>query len=208
MSLLFYESPILGLISVSAICGAIYSKSNILIGLTVICFICLLFFYRSSTVKLNVSPNVLVSPCEGKIVKIIDKGENIYIAIFMSVFDKHTQIYPADCRVISRVYDATGKFEIVSDLDKSRYNDKKIHKLLLDNGGSVQLTQIAGFIPRAISSSEELTHYKAGDYLGMIKFGSRIDLEISKKSTNGTFSMRVKENDKITLGDIIGEYIE
>ena len=207
MSLLFSESPILGSISVLAIGGALYSKSNILIGLTITCFLFLLFFYRSSDIKLDISQDTVVSPCEGKIVKIIDRGENIYLAIFMSVLDKHTQIYPANCNVVSRVYDHSGKFEIVSDLDKSRYNEKKIHKLLLDNGGIIQLTQIAGFIPRAITSSEELTHYKAGDYLGMIKFGSRIDLEISKKSTTGTFNIRAKENDLITLGDIIGEYV-
>ncbi len=206
MSLLFSESPIIGGVAVSAICGAIYCESRILIAATVLCFLFLLFFYRSSDLHINVSSDTVVSPCEGKIVKIIDNDKFIYIAIFMSVLDRHTQVYPADCRVISRTYDATGKFEIVSDLDKSKFNEKKIHELLLDNGATIKLTQIAGFIPHAITSSEDLSKYKAGEYLGMIKFGSRIDMEISKKSLDKTFNMILKENDRVTLGDIIGEY--
>ena len=207
MSLLFYESPIIGAASVASIGAALYSENKLLIGVSITIFILLLFFYRSFNDVIIASDDDVVSPCEGVVVKIENLGEYIYVAIFMSVINRHTQIYPANCRVISRVFDDTGRFHLVANLDKSKYNEKKIHNLMLDNGGFIQLTQIAGALPRAITSSDDLGSYFAGDYLGMIKFGSRIDLKISKKSMTGEFQLYINENDHVNIGKLIGVYV-
>ena len=68
----------------------------------------------------------------------------------------------------------------------------------------VKVTQIAGFFPRRIVSTKEVNEkVMAGEYLGMIKFGSRVDLEF-----DGDISkILIKENQKINIGDMIYSFI-
>jgi phosphatidylserine decarboxylase len=68
----------------------------------------------------------------------------------------------------------------------------------------IQLSQIAGMLPRAIVSDDGLDYYNAGDYLGMIKFGSRVELFLSHCDY---VRLNVKEGQKIKLGELIGEYV-
>lgn len=78
---------------------------------------------------------------------------------------------------------------------------------MLKNGALMQLTQIAGFLPRMITSSEDLTKYKAGDYLGMIKFGSRIDLLIPEVAPNKSrIHLLIQKGQCLQIGQPIGFY--
>jgi len=209
MSLLFYESPIIGGISLIAICGCtIYKAPKIVTLLSFIVFFSLILFYRYSGCNdIVIDDETIISPCEGTIVTFDELPDSYYISIFLSVFDKHFQVYPVNGIVIHREYDNTGKFNIVRNLDKSKYNEKKIHFIKMNNDSIISLTQIAGYIPRAITSDENLCKYNAGEYLGMIKFGSRIDLVLPKKSPDGKIlNTKISLGDKLTIGDYIGHY--
>ena len=169
-----------------------------------IILIILMIFYRYKNYTTEYDDNIIVSPAEGKITNIMSLSNNrVFVSIFLSVFNNHTQIYPVNGTVIKRVYDDTGQFNIVIDGYKSRNNEKKIHTIRMNNNNIVEVIQIAGFLPRRIASSDVVPlDVKAGEYLGMIKFGSRVDLiflgDINK--------LLVTLNDNIKLGDIIYEY--
>jgi len=69
----------------------------------------------------------------------------------------------------------------------------------------LKLTQIAGFLPRRITSSDIVPEQiKAGEYLGMIKFGSRVDMLFP---TNGGFALNVRQGQRVGIGDVIGRYL-
>ena len=169
-----------------------------------IILIILMIFYRYKNYTTEYDDNIIVSPAEGKITNIMLLSNNrVFVSIFLSVFNNHTQMYPVNGTVIKRVYDDTGQFNIVIDGYKSRYNEKKIHTIQMNNNNIVKVVQIAGFLPRRIASSDVVPlDVKAGEYLGIIKFGSRVDLifpgDINK--------LLVTLNDNIKLGDIIYEY--
>ena len=198
-TLLFNESPILGfgVIFISALLLTTYKFGSFIF---IIILVILMIFYRYESCENCYADNIIISPAEGLITNIHQKGEYVHISIFLSIFNRHTQIYPVNGEVINRVYDRTGKFNIAVTMDKSRYNEKKIHTIKMKNGNIITVTQIAGFLPRAINSSDLIPQkIKAGEYLGIIKFGSRVDLLFPGNIDN----IKVKLNDNIKLGDVI-----
>jgi phosphatidylserine decarboxylase len=206
MSLLFQESCILGI----NLIGSIFLTNNsYLIGLYIFLLILLLFFYRHTECEIRVDDTTLLSPCEGTVLKITRRYGYYYIAIFLSPFNRHTQIYPMNGTVISRRYDNTGEFNVVMYLGKSANNEKKTHYMLTNNGVVMSFTQIAGFLPRVISSDNRVGHrVSAGEYLGIIKFGSRVDVLIPDTDIHGNeLKLSVLEGDEVCIGDIIGKYL-
>ncbi len=208
MSLLFSESPVLAVGILAATALGYYLKSNLVVGVGIVLFIFMLYFYRYTPLDLGDLPdNTIVSPCEGTVLDVLNRYDYYYIPIFLSPMNKHTQIYPANCQVLSRKYDYTGEFKPVMNLSKSQNNEKKIHTLALRNGAVMQLTQLSGFLPRMITSSDALNSYKAGDYLGMIKFGSRVDLLMPKLAPDGSrLKLSIAPNDSVCIGDFVGSY--
>ncbi len=208
MSLLFSESPVLSIGILSLLGLSIYVKSNLAVGLCIVTLLFMLYFYRYCPLVIGDIPdNELISPCEGTVLEVYNKYGYYYIPIFLSPINRHTQVYPANCIVLNRKYDRTGQFAMVMNLSKSINNEKKIHTLMFKNGAAMQLTQIAGFLPRMITSSENLTEYKAGDYLGMIKFGSRIDLLIPEVAPDKSrLRLLIQKGQCLQIGQPIAVY--
>ena len=204
-SLLFKESPFIGSAIAFFILYFSWNGNKKIVGFFIILLLFLILFYRFEPHDTNYTDNVIISPAEGKVTNICHDGKNIHVSIFMSVLNNHTQIYPINGTVIDRYYDETGKFAIVVDREKSRDNEKKIHTIMGNNGAIVTVTQIAGFIPRRITSSEKVPEpVRAGQYLGMIKLGSRIDLSFPGELCD----LKVNLNKKINIGDLIYEFKE
>jgi phosphatidylserine decarboxylase len=196
-SLLFTESPVIGILLLILIISSYYTR---LFKYTIVIFICMNLFYRYTPHNKRYNNNILVSPAEGKITNICQIGKNVHISIFLSIFNKHTQIYPVNGTVVNRIFDNTGIFDIVIDRYKSRFNEKKIHIIQTKNHGQVVITQIAGFLPRCITSGNNIPDYvEAGEYLGMIKFGSRIDLSF----VGDLEKLNCKINTNIKIGEKI-----
>ena len=202
-TLLFKESPFIGLFFILLTIYLLIIKNKYII-IPFLILIALMIFYRYKKYTIEYNDNIIVSPAEGKITNIMELSNNrILVSIFLSVFDNHTQIYPVNGKVIKRVYDDTGQFGIVIDRYKSRDNEKKIHTIRMKNNNIVKVVQIAGFLPRRIVSSDVVPlDVEAGEYLGMIKFGSRVDLifmgDINK--------LLVTLNNNIKIGDVIYKY--
>lgn len=98
------------------------------------------------------------------------------IAIFMNVFNCHVTRAPIDCTIEATAY-RPGKF-INASLDKaSEDNERMAYRLSDGTGKEFVLVQIAGLIARRIvADSREGRPVKAGERIGIIRFGSRVDL--------------------------------
>ena len=104
------------------------------------------------------------------------EGEYTRVSIFMSVFDVHINRAPITGR-IRRISYVPGKF-INADLDKASEDNERQYFLIEGaNGVSIAITQIAGLIARRILAFvREGDHVEAGQRIGLIRFGSRVDV--------------------------------
>ena len=147
-------------------------------------------FFRDPVRTTPLGANLVVAPADGLITMIakvpapaellgkdgLGSGELTRISIFMSVFDVHINRSPITGRV-RRIAYVPGKF-LNADLDKASEDNERQHFLVeSDDGVKIGFTQIAGLIARRILSFvREGDSIEAGQRVGMIRFGSRVDV--------------------------------
>lgn len=162
------------------------SLAWLLAGLTV----WIVAFFRDPIRVTTAEPNVLVSPADGLVSLIanvevprqlageggLPPGPCTRVSVFMSVFDVHVNRSPIT-GTISRVVYVPGKF-LNADLDKaSEDNERQYFIVESPEGTKVAFTQIAGLVARRILRFvEEGTRVTAGERIGLIRFGSRVDV--------------------------------
>ncbi|MEO9600431.1 phosphatidylserine decarboxylase [Parasphingorhabdus sp.] len=102
------------------------------------------------------------------------------VSIFMSVFDVHINRTPIEGMVKRQAY-ISGKF-LNADLDKASEENERQHFLVERNDGlKVGFTQIAGLVARRIMAFvKEGDYVAAGQRIGLIRFGSRVDVYLPK----------------------------
>jgi len=145
--------------------------------------------------------DLVIAPADGKVVSVVDVDEPAFfgeratrISIFMNVFDCHVNRYPTDGRVAYRHY-APGRFLNAADEKASLENEQSSVGLATAHG-KVLVRQIAGLIARRIVTDHAVgAEVHQGDRLGMIRFGSRVDLFLPR----GT-RVLVREGDKTRVG--------
>ena len=167
----------------------------------------LAFFYRKPQITLRPREhNVVRSPAFGRVLKIQDHpGDHLFVAIFLSPLDIHYQVSPVNGVIRQVDYDATGKFELAYNETKSRMNEKSI--IYIDTPhGTFTLYQIAGFLVRRIDTYvRPRDRVTSGELIGLIKFGSRVDLIIPKASQ---FKLLAQEGDYLRgSNSVIGHYL-
>ena len=167
----------------------------------------LAFFYRKPQITLRPREHKVVrSPAFGRVLKIQEEpGDHLFIAIFLSPLDIHYQVSPVNGVVRQVDYDASGKFELAYNETKSRMNEKSI--IYIDTPhGTFTLYQIAGFLVRRIDTYvKPRDRITSGELIGLIKFGSRVDLIIPKASQ---FKLLAREGDYLRgSNSVIGHYI-
>jgi phosphatidylserine decarboxylase len=133
----------------------------------------------------------LVSPADGLITDISEKSgpeelrlENTSytrISVFMNVFNCHVNRIPSS-GTIEEIFYKPGKF-LNASLDKaSEENERNYYKIKLKNDEEIIIVQIAGLIARRIVCEvEQGQELKQGDRIGMIRFGSRVDIYFKNK---------------------------
>ncbi len=173
----------------------------------VIFVILMINFYRCPTpiIRKN-NEDVVYAPSFGKILKIIQNNndDSIFVSIFLNPFDIHYQYYPVSGIIKDIKYDPTGKFSLAYELNKSNENEKSITTLVNKNG-EFKIYQIAGYLVRRIDNYGTVNKtVESGEMLGIIHFGSRVDIIIPKSSN---FVLQVKENDVVKgFNTILGYY--
>ena len=136
----------------------------------------------------------LVSPADGLITDISEKSgpeelrlENTSftkISVFMNVFNCHVNRAPSSGKV-EEIYYKPGKF-LNASLDKaSEENERNYYKIEESKSGeTIIVVQIAGLIARRIvtqTAKNQIVHQ--GQRIGMIRFGSRVDVYFTKRKT-------------------------
>ena len=124
----------------------------------------------------------ILAPADGKVVSIVETEEPAFfgsramrVSIFMNVFDCHVNRYPTDGAVAYRHYNA-GKFGHAA-AEKSSLANEQSSVGLATARGKVLIRQIAGLVARRIVTDHKVgASVKQADRLGMIRFGSRVDM--------------------------------
>ena len=164
--------------------------------------LCLLLFYRGVSSAdyqklLQIPQNHIVSPCEGKVIKVVKDGNKVCIAIFLNVHNVHVQYMPIS-GTIKNIIHKDGEFHPAYIFEKSQYNER-VETTLSTLIGDVRIIQIAGLIARRIVSFGSVgQRLERGDPLGLIKFGSRVDIEVP---TYNITSITVKEGQNVRIGE-------
>jgi len=150
------------------------------------------YFFRDPPRVTPLRDGIVVAPADGRVSQIVnavppkelDLGERPLprISIFMSVFDCHVNRSPVAGRVERIVYRA-GKF-LSADLDKaSEDNERNALVIATGTGQRIGVIQIAGLVARRIVSfTHEGETVGAGQRIGMIRFGSRVDVFLPEGS--------------------------
>ena len=166
-------------------------------------------FFRDPDRVIPRDQNVVVSPADGKVLFAGQEEENPYIdgpcmkvSIFMSVFNVHINRIPRE-GVVKKIDYYPGKFFNAS-LDKaSVYNEKNAVFVETPEGKTICFVQIAGLIARRIICSVQPgDEVKRGQRMGLICFGSRVDVYLPDKTRLNVF-----QGDKVKGGTTILGYM-
>ena len=138
------------------------------------------YFFRDPERVIPLGDDILVSPADGLITNISEykEGKKSYtkVSIFLSVFNVHIQRLPLSGQITKIDY-IEGKF-INATLDKASEENERLRLTLKSGSNVIYITQIAGLIARRIicylKTNERVNQ---GERYGIIKFGSRVDIE-------------------------------
>jgi phosphatidylserine decarboxylase len=173
--------------------------------LTILLFLITVFvvcFFRNPERYFEEEEKVVISPADGKVIKVEDvelsgiiSGKFKKISIFMNIFNVHVNRAPYSGKIEAVNYHE-GKF-IAANLDKaSEDNERNEVMIRTEDGRIVWVVQIAGLIARRIVSWVNVgMTIKKGERIGIICFGSRLDVYLPSDSV-----IKVKRQDKVKAG--------
>jgi phosphatidylserine decarboxylase len=143
-----------------------------------------LFFFRDPLRTPPEGTGLVLAPADGKIVQIeavkepsVLQGEAVRISTFLSVFNVHVQRAPVGGTVVHREY-RPGRYLAAWNPKASDENEQA--SLGLGTGADrILVRQIAGLVARRVVTDPEVgDSIQQGERIGLIRFGSRVDLFI------------------------------
>jgi phosphatidylserine decarboxylase len=174
------------------------------ISLTAIPFLLAVFFFiffRDPEREIPTGPGLIVSPGDGKVEEAewieTTAGARFRVSIFLSVFDVHVNRVPISGRVTLMEY-REGQFLNAMSPESAILNEQTL--IVIDDGtSSVSFKQIAGLLARRIICDVKTGDMvQRGQRMGMIKFGSRVDVLMP-----ADVELRVKPGDRVQGGKSI-----
>jgi phosphatidylserine decarboxylase len=154
---------------------------SVLIALGLFC----LSFFRDPERVIPDDPSAIVSPADGRIVVITDESNagrpGTRISIFLAIWNVHVNRSPA-AGVIAKLDYRPGKFLAAWDAKASTQNEQNIFTLATP-AGNIEFKQIAGLVARRVVSWKKPQDVVTrGERVGLVRFGSRVDLWIPQGS--------------------------
>lgn len=143
----------------------------------------------------------VLSPADGTVVQIKDvadgeiwPGLTRQVSIFMSVFDVHVNRAPISGKIVHYRYNPGKK--IAAFAEKSSIENEQNLVVIEGEGAVVAFKQIAGLLARRIVFDRKEGDFVArGERIGMIKFGSRVDVFLPPSA-----EIKVELRDKTRVG--------
>jgi phosphatidylserine decarboxylase len=143
------------------------------------------YFFRDPDRAIPIDPGVVVAPADGRVVEIVEEkfgsvpGQRI--SIFLSIWDVHVQRAPIAGR-ISKIEHRPGKFYGAYRRAASHQNEQNV--IYINTPTTTMIVkQIAGAIARRVLCwKHEGDEIAIGERVGMIRFGSRVDLWLPKEA--------------------------
>ena len=179
--------------------------------LIIISFWVYYFFRDPDRYSIN-DDSYLVSPADGLITDVSEKSgpeelrlENTTytrVSVFMNVFNCHVNRVPTSGKV-EEIYYKPGKF-LNASLDKaSEENERNFFKVKTNNNNEeIIIVQIAGLIARRIVCDvEQGQNLKQGERIGMIRFGSRVDIYFKNKKVLAKIGQNVTAGESLIASE-------
>ncbi|PKN10405.1 MAG: phosphatidylserine decarboxylase family protein [Deltaproteobacteria bacterium HGW-Deltaproteobacteria-7] len=169
----------------------------------------IIWFFRNPERYFQNEEKVLISPADGKVIKIENvevngtiSGRFKKISIFMNVFNVHVNRVPYDGK-IEAIHYHEGKF-FSANLDKASLDNERNEVMIrTEDGRAIWTVQIAGLIARRIVCwVSPGTNVRKGERFGLIRFGSRVDIYLPEDSR-----ILVKLKDKVKAGQTLIGYL-
>src|SRR5947199_4484152 len=155
-----------------------------------------LYFFRDPEREIPAGP-VAVSPADGKIVAVRPEGKAQRVSIFLNIFDVHVNRTPI-AGTITDVQYHKGRFLVASKEMASSENEQNT-VTVEGNGTHVVFKQIAGLIARRIVCTKKPgDRVTAGERIGLIKFGSRVDVVLGPE-----WDIVVQEGMRVAAGSSV-----
>ena len=174
-------------------------------------FLCILsayiFYFFRDPIRAIPNEDIVVSPADGLVTFVgdsknplqnkLDKKNYTKISIFLNIFDVHVNRMPIDALVSSIKY-IPGKF-INATLDKSSNDNERNIICAKKNNDNFYIVQIAGLIARRIVCNlKKNQEVIKGDRIGIIKFGSRVDLYLPQN-----YNILISKGQRVVGGETI-----
>ena len=152
------------------------------------------FFFRDPEIEITQGEGIILSPCNGTVMEVTEEGNEKIVRVFLSIFSVHLQRSPVSGTVVETAH-RDGKFYAAWNPRAQAENEQNVITIQGENGVYV-VRQIAGLVARrCVSWVKAGDILKAGDKIGMIKFGSQVDLHLPKSA-----GLKVKPGDKTRAG--------
>ena len=151
------------------------------------------YFFRNPDREIPTDPNLVVSPADGKVIRVTPQDGVTRVSIFLSVFDVHVNRAPIAGRLVRQVY-VPGRFHLAYD-DRASVENERL-ELTIENGHRIDFTLIAGLVARRIVPwKKEGEVVEKGDRIALIRFGSRVDIDLPADC-----EVLVKQGDRLRGG--------
>ncbi len=157
-------------------------------------------FFRDPSRKIPRGEGLILAPADGTVVQVSRysggelEGAATQLSIFLSVLDVHVNRAPFPA-VVESVHYRPGSFRLAWQHEASAVNEQNLIVLKAAQG-RLLVKQIAGFLARRIVCRVVPTQkLDAGERIGMIRFGSRVDLVVP-----ATVELFVKPGDRVKGG--------
>ncbi len=159
------------------------------------------YFFRDPERAGERGAHLVVAPADGKVVHVTEvdeptfmRGRAMRISIFMNVFNVHVNRYPVG-GTVRYVKRTAGRF-LNAVVERASLENEQVSVGIENDGGRVLVRQIAGLIARRIHTySTEGRAVTQGDRMGIIRFGSRVDVFVVPEA-----KVRVKVGDVTVAG--------
>jgi len=152
-----------------------------------------LWFFRDPERTPPGDPQALISPADGRVIR----SDAQRVSVFMNVFNVHVCRAPVAGRV-SSVSHVPGRFLAAFKEHASEQNERT-SIVLGDGEGRVRFTLVAGLVARRIVCKVvEGQQLDAGERVGLIRFGSRVDVDLPSGAHPA-----VRVGDRVLAGETV-----